>query len=529
MRFQPSGIPPLQPITVGGLKVHEIDQVINNNEGQVFAVTPRTQLDRFLICGTAGGTFYQDSDNLITENLAVLKPFLDQDPVYVIDRAVEISTNGRARNNDYALAILALAFTSTNPNAKQLAAQALPKVARTGTHLLHFVDMVDEMRGWGSSLKKAVADWFTSKSVSQVTYQMLKYQRRDNWAMRDVLRLSHPKPPSDYHGAAFRYVTRGEVSVQSPDLVLAMDEAKTAPVPRLVELISQFGLTREMLPTEALNEAQVWEALLVKMKGEALIRNLGKLSNLGILSGSNEEARRIAALVSDGEFLRAGRLHPLQMLSALTTYSQGRGDKGSLLWTPSPLVVDALQEGFYESFELVEPCNKRLMLALDVSASMQSNYCSGAKNLTCRVASAVMAMVTVRKEPWTEVKGFSTTFMDLNIKADDRLEEVIGKISGLPFAGTDCALPMLHAAQRDLDVDGFVVYTDNETRHSNVTPSQALYRYREKKGIRAKMAVIAMTATPFTIADPKDLGSMDFSGFDSAVPRLLADFLASEI
>ena len=43
------------------------------------------------------------------------------------------------------------------------------------------------------------------------------------------------------------------------------------------------------------------------------------------------------------------------------------------------------------------------------------------------------------------------------------------------------------------------------------------------------MSVVAMTATDFTIADPADPGSLDVSGFDSAVPKLLADFARGDI
>jgi 60 kDa SS-A/Ro ribonucleoprotein len=48
-------------------------------------------------------------------------------------------------------------------------------------------------------------------------------------------------------------------------------------------------------------------------------------------------------------------------------------------------------------------------------------------------------------------------------------------------------------------------------------------------GIDAKGAVLGMTATGFTIADPKDRGMMDFVGFDTAAPALLNDFARGEI
>ncbi|MFT4217086.1 MAG: hypothetical protein QM619_07870 [Micropruina sp.] len=55
-------------------------------------------------------------------------------------------------------------------------------------------------------------------------------------------------------------------------------------------------------------------------------------------------------------------------------------------------------------------------------------------------------------------------------------------------------------------------------------PHQALWAYREKTGIAAKLVVVGMTATGFSIADPDDAGMLDIAGFDAAVPNLITEF-----
>jgi 60 kDa SS-A/Ro ribonucleoprotein len=60
------------------------------------------------------------------------------------------------------------------------------------------------------------------------------------------------------------------------------------------------------------------------------------------------------------------------------------------------------------------------------------------------------------------------------IAPGQRLDDVVRAVSDLPFGGTDCALPMLHAIDRKLAVDVFVVYTDSETWAGAVHPFQAL-------------------------------------------------------
>jgi 60 kDa SS-A/Ro ribonucleoprotein len=104
---------------------------------------------------------------------------------------------------------------------------------------------------------------------------------------------------------------------------------------------------------------------------------------------------------------------------------------------------------------------------------------------------------------------------------------VVKLTSGLPFGGTDCALPMLWALEQKVAVDTFVVYTDSETWFGQVHPAEALRRYRQQMGIPAKLIVVGMVANSFSIADPKDGGMLDVVGFDTAAPQVMRDFSAA--
>ena len=43
-------------------------------------------------------------------------------------------------------------------------------------------------------------------------------------------------------------------------------------------------------------------------------------------------------------------------------------------------------------------------------------------------------------------------------------------------------------------------------------------------GIDARLIVVTMTSTGFSIADPDDAGMLDVVGFDAAVPGLITGF-----
>jgi 60 kDa SS-A/Ro ribonucleoprotein len=95
----------------------------------------------------------------------------------------------------------------------------------------------------------------------------------------------------------------------------------------------------------------------------------------------------------------------------------------------------------------------------------------------------------------------------------------------LPFQGTDCALPMIHAMKERMEIDAFVVLTDSETWAGNIHPKQALDKYRAQFGIPAKLVVVGMVSNGFTIADPNDRGMLDVVGFSTDTPTVIADFI----
>jgi 60 kDa SS-A/Ro ribonucleoprotein len=161
----------------------------------------------------------------------------------------------------------------------------------------------------------------------------------------------------------------------------------------------------------------------------------------------------------------------------------------------------------------------------------------GMPYLSCREASAAMALVTAATEPQHRFVAFTngdyrsmwgtlgSGLTPLSISPRQRLDDVVQSISNLPFGGTDCALPMVEALKHRWAVDAFVVYTDSETWAGDIHPAQALRQYRERMGIAATLVVVAMNSNGFSIADPDDAGMLDVVGFDTVTPQVISDFI----
>ena len=89
-----------------------------------------------------------------------------------------------------------------------------------------------------------------------------------------------------------------------------------------------------------------------KMPMTAMIRNLGKMSSIGLLRPGSNDTASVCQKLTNAESLKRSRLHPFNVLVALKTYQDGHGDKGKLVWTPAPEVIRALEEAFYKSFKV---------------------------------------------------------------------------------------------------------------------------------------------------------------------------------
>lgn len=523
--------PPLPVPTTSAFQKTKIGQVKNRSGAWVGKLDVWQELNRFLILGTSENTYYATSRQLTKNMAAAVRKALKHNGIATVERIVEISQAGAAPKNDPALLALALCVAEGDNSTKAHAMNMLPKVARTGTHLFDFLTFAQAFRGWGRTLKEGVANWYTSKELNALALQMVKYRQRNGWSHRDVLRLAHPKASSESMNNLFKWAVKGPESLSKgdsiPEQVIAFEKAKTAAPGALCNLILDYRLTWEMIPTEMLNHATVLETLLQNMNLEATVRNLPRISQVGLFSSSSV-VNLVSDRLSNPAAVKAARYHPLKALVAKKTYMSGRSLKGSGVWSPNNKIVNVLDTTFYLGFDAVEPTGKRILLGLDVSGSMAMGQIAGMP-IAPYEAVAAMAMVTARCEPNSEILGFCHKLQDLGIRSDDRLEGVLRKVQNGAFGSTNPGLLIQYARSKG-NIDGLVIYTDNEVNHgSNVAAEMKNYRSKEYTGDRATLTVVGMTASKFTIADPKDPLMMDVVGFDTAAPAIISQFISGKI
>ncbi|UGL63114.1 Ro-like RNA binding protein [Streptomyces phage Bartholomune] len=523
-------------------------QVKNNAGGFVFQVSDQARLERFLILGVDGGTYYVKEADHARSNVQFLNDMIERDEASVLNTIVDVSVNGRAYKQSPVL--FALASVIVHGRDKQSVKAVFNRVVRTGTHLYEVVNYLNTMGGWGRAKREIVASWF-ERDADKLAYQMVKYRSREfagnRWTMRDVMRKAHPQ---NMNTSAADFALGKEHD--AVDDLRVIEGFKLMQKAQSVEDVHNVLRAYEMLPwetipTQFLKDLSVWKRIFAngQLRGQALVRNITRLARLGAFQDMRFAAA-YAGQLTNQEMIAQTRLHPINFLNATVVYNDGQlkrtkdrwgyeSEQRVKDWTTESVIVDALDEGFHKAFKTVQPAGKRTMLAIDVSGSMSAK--ANGLDLSCAQVSAAMAMTIARTEPAHIIRGFTSDgygwrnsgLTDLGISARTNLATAMRNVQRGNWGGTDCSLPMRWALENKVEVDTFVVITDNDTWAGDIHPFQALKEYRKKTGIDARMAVLGVQATEFTIADPSDRGMMDFVGFDSNAPRVLADFSAGRI
>ncbi len=509
------------------------DQTRNNAGGFVWKVSDEMRFLRFLILGTEGGTYYASEQKQTKLESEFVKTFVTLEGVRAVQLIREVARDNRAPKADASLLALAAVAKLGNLEARKAAWEALPEIARTGTHLLHFLEFVQLFGGWGRLTRAGVAKLYNDMPLEKLSMWAVKYKARDGWSQADALRLAHPKTSDVNRNAIFKFIVDGVFEGEATDValnlirghLLAMNAKTDA---NAAALMREYRLPMEAIPTH-LRGSAVYRMALETNGITWALRNLGNLGRIGLLTpGKWDVIEQVVARVTDDAAIKKGRVHPLDALKAMMVYGSGKGVRGDGEWSVVPQVKDALETAFYKAFGAVKPTGKRFVLGLDVSGSMTTGAIAGVPGLTPNLGSTAMAMVTLRSEVNAHVMGFGDSFRDLGIRPKDTLEAALKKTQNQSFGATDCALPMIWAMQNRVVADAFVIYTDNETWHGKIHPAKALEQYRHKMGVDARLIVVGMTATGFTIADPKDAGMLDVVGFDGSAPNLISSFLKGE-
>lgn len=524
-----NGTPQTQPIPG-----REAEMIQGRSGGYMFNAGIWQMLRRCLLIGTAQSTYYAGKRELTDDFVHVVNQCVYEHPGRVAEEILYAS-DGRAINNSAPLFALVLLSMAADPEAKRAFAEIFAAVVRTGSHFYEWLSYTKSLRGFGKIVRDRGRTWLSNPDVKALAYQLLKYQQRQGFSHRDALRLFHVKPTSDDHQALFNWVVKGweELPKGSPSDAMAQiwwyEWLKRNP-DQTHEAIAKGRLTHEMAAPVGKMDKQAWQLLFNDMPIGAMLRNLGSLTELGVLrSDQPANIERIKSVLNSREHLRKGRIHPIDVLKALKTYqSGGTIGRSQKTWTPVNRIVDILEKAVEMSFDTLEPTGKVFMHAVDVSGSM-SGCAVSSVGLTCCEIATVMALATAKAEKNYMIRGFATNFRDLGITAKDSFGDAVKKASNQNFGGTDASVAYDWMIKHKFKADVICFWTDSESWAGSRHPSEALAEYRQKVNPAAKAIYVTLTPYNLTLVDPQDPNSWDLGGFDPSMPRVIQAIASGEI
>ena len=231
------------------------------------------RLRRFLCLGSEGGTYYIGEKELGRENAkAILRLIENGKGTEVVKEIVEFSVEGRAAKQNPIIFALALCARDKDTATKKAAYDSLVKVCRIPTHLFAFIEFCEglsEGTGWGRAHRRAICEWYNSKTPKALAMAVTKYRSRGGWSHLDVLRLSHLKPANPGVSCISKYIVKGMDECRSEFagsdgeigkavvFLEAVEAAKTADESAVIKFIKENGLVREHVPTNHLNSVSV--------------------------------------------------------------------------------------------------------------------------------------------------------------------------------------------------------------------------------------------------------------------------------
>ena len=512
----------------------EAEMIQGRSGGWMFDAGIWQMLRRCLLIGTAKSTYYAGKQELTEDFVEVVRQAIAKNPRRV---AAEIlyASDGHAINNSAPIFALVLLSMGESPDAKQAFQEIFPQVVRTASHFYEWLSYTKSLRGFGKVIREVGTNWLSREDVKGLAYQLLKYQQRQGFSNRDLLRLFHVKPPTEDHRQLFEWVVKGweDLPTEIPSAALAQiwwyEWLKRHPS-QTHEAIAQGHLTHEMAAPVGKMDQSAWQLLFNEMPIGAMLRNLSSLTELGVLRADQPaNLKRVEAVLNNPTHLRKGRIHPIDVLKALKTYKSGGSvGRSQKTWHPVPRIVDILENAVELSFDIAEPTGKVFMHAVDVSGSMSYSSVPSVSLSCCEIATT-MALVTAKAEKNYMIRGFATDFRDLGITRKDSFSSALSKASNQNFGGTDASVAYDWMIKNKFKADVICFWTDSESWAGSRHPTQALAEYRKRVNRNIKAVYITLAPYQLTLVDPQDPLSWDLGGFDPSTPRIIQMLAADNL
>ncbi len=547
----------------------------NNAGGKTYQMTPKQALAQLVSTGTLNQTFYANAQPQLDE-------VIEQAQQVDSDFLAKLSIYGRHNSKMKDMPVVLLALLSMREDGQQAFKQSFKQVIDNGKQLRNFVQVMRSgvvgRKSLGSMPKKMVNQWLCSAN----DYRYVSASIGNAPSLKDVLKISHPKPADDRQEALFRWTMGKEYDeAKLPELVqqlLAFQADNSQPLPNVpLQMLMALDLTTEH-----------WVQIAKQGSWQMLRMNLNTFARHGVFEVDGMTAL-IADKLTDKQAIKNSRCFPYQLYTTWSALDCSANSQSNEKTVPKE-IKQALATAMDTALANVPKLEGNVVVAVDVSGSMScpvTGYRRGATSVVrCVDAGALFASAIKRVNPHARIMPFDTALrhvkslgghLDMEMEtqietettglsvlkqrisfnkrqrqqAKKRQKQIINsndnnhnnnakidvfkladELARLCGGGTNTSIPLSKLNQEKADVDVMIYFSDNESWADNqrYRNTQMMKEWDKLKARNPNVKLICVDVQPYTSTqaqERKDI--LNIGGFGDEVFRIIGLFAEDKL
>ncbi|XP_043795391.1 60 kDa SS-A/Ro ribonucleoprotein-like isoform X1 [Apis laboriosa] len=486
-------------------------------------------------------------------------------PIQIIIKAFE---NNLVPNPETLVFALAVCCRQMKSESLRHAAYAiLNKICVLPQHFILFIKFASQIskqkeldttsnskHGWGQGLRKAVNNWYLSKTPMELAKCVTRYKGRYGWKHKDIIKLSHPVPNNLGEEMILKYIIRGLEEMkksygEDPTLTEILeyiehveDFKHCTDEVRAAGLLEMYKLTLDHVPGHLLKSKEVWNALIPSMNLILLLTNLQRIHNLKLLKPSSPTISKIIDQITNEENIARDKVHPALILVTIRDYENSgkpltyekRKIKEQFekpLPTPSKpnsKIIDALYKMLNLSFLHIQPTGLRYMITINMNKVMIETHTWRSGNINGAEAGCIIALALLRSEKNVTIATFKNIGIHvMNIDKTASFGQTMKRLQQMPVGNVNLGKPMSWAAHQNNKYDVFINVVDQILEKSDAS-EEALQAYKTKLKLTNTKLINCAVCSSSTYRKQKiDKSILTINGFDASVPIVIQAFAKS--
>lgn len=448
-----------------------------NYEGEkVYRMTPEMELYERVLTNLVGEDKFYTKGSEDLENLKnIVQKVLESDPKFVL----QLANYARNFMNLRSVPILLLVLASLNDGAKPYVREYTPKIVKRADELAEVISLFNLLVGdigdkapkgsLPASLKKGLADSFENFDE----YQLNKYKT----GLKDVLRLTHPKPKDEYRNQLYRYLIYNEVGEELRQIrALKQLLQKKEFDAEALELIQESHATWEVAISHFGNKAEVWDALdLPFMAGLRNLRNL-------LECGACKALDKVINMLKDEKTVLRSKQFPFRFFSAYREISKTYVYEVPIEYKQE--VLRALEIALFLSIKNLPKLDGKTAIIVDTSGSMCSPISENSVVEYIDI-STLMGAISQYISDESLVVAFATTAKIVELSRDSGIIQNMAKIrSTYVGSGTYVEEALKLLEKNDYVPDRILLFSDMQvySQSGTDTARKSISHYLENHG-----------------------------------------------